>query len=122
MDAQGPLDLHRRSSSQRRDLAGDRAGRPVLCRGREDGRQALGYVELARAAGPVAPGSTVIAMTDCSRCDAHRARWLAMTPARFPIFAYQNFSNPRTKFAQPEIDVSHFTRLDCCLEYCRGDG
>jgi len=35
-------------------------------------------------------------MTDCNRCDAHRARWLAMTPARlkkipFPIFAYQIF-------------------------------
>jgi len=26
------------------------------------------------------------------------------------------------KFAQPEIDVNHLTRLDCGLEYCRGDG
>ena len=31
--------------------AGDRAGRPVLLRGREDGRQALGYVEPAGTAG-----------------------------------------------------------------------
>ena len=33
--------------------AGRRAGRPVLCRGAEDGRQALGHVEPDRAAGAV---------------------------------------------------------------------
>ena len=36
--------------AQRRAPAGHRAGRPVLCRGAEDGRQALGHVEPDRAA------------------------------------------------------------------------
>src|SRR6516165_9364577 len=117
MDAQGPLDLHRRSAPQRRDLAGDRAGRPVLRRGREDGRQALGYVELTRAAGSVAPGSTVIAMSASDATRDARTRRLAMTPARLKKSQIQE-----QKFAQPDIDVNHLTRLDCCLEYCRGDG
>ena len=33
------------SAQERRATAGDRAGRPVLCRRAEDGRQALGYLE-----------------------------------------------------------------------------
>ena len=45
VDAQGPLDLHRRSPPQRREPAGHRAGRPVLRGSGENGRQALGYVE-----------------------------------------------------------------------------
>ena len=37
--------LPRRGAAQRRASAGHRAGRPVLFRGAEDGRPALGYVE-----------------------------------------------------------------------------
>jgi 3-hydroxyisobutyrate dehydrogenase-like beta-hydroxyacid dehydrogenase len=40
------LDLHRGIAPQRGEPAGDRAGRSVLFRGREDGRQALGHVQL----------------------------------------------------------------------------
>ena len=50
VDAQGPLDLSRRIAPQRREPSGHRTGRRVLFRGREDGRQALGYVEPAGAA------------------------------------------------------------------------
>ncbi len=45
------VDLPRRGSAQRRQPAGHRALRRVLCGGREDGRQALGYLEPARPAG-----------------------------------------------------------------------
>src|SRR6202034_907058 len=63
MDAQGPVDLPRRSPPQWREPAGHRAGRPVLFRSREDGRQALGYVQPAGAVGAVTLGisSDVIA-------------------------------------------------------------
>ena len=41
----------RRGARQRREAAGHRARRSVLCRGAGDGRQALGHVEPDRAAG-----------------------------------------------------------------------
>ena len=37
--------MPRRGAQERRAAAGDRAGRPVLCRGAEDGRPPLGYLE-----------------------------------------------------------------------------
>ena len=55
LDAQGPRHLPRRSPPQRRQAAGDRAGRPVLRRGAGDGRQALGHVEPARAPEALTP-------------------------------------------------------------------
>ena len=50
LDAQGPVDLHRRGAAERREPAGRSSGRSVLCRGAEDGRQPLGYVGAAGAA------------------------------------------------------------------------
>ena len=50
LDAQGPVDLHRRGATQRREPAGRGAGRPVLRRGAEDGRQPLGHFGAAGAA------------------------------------------------------------------------
>ena len=41
---------------QRRAAAADRAGRPVLCRGAGDGRQALGHLQPAGAAGTLDRG------------------------------------------------------------------
>ena len=46
-------DLPRRGAPERRQPAGHRARRPVLCRSAEDGRQALGHVEPDRAAAAV---------------------------------------------------------------------
>ena len=45
LDAQGPGICLAEARAQRRQPAGDRAGRPVLRRGAGDGRQALGHVE-----------------------------------------------------------------------------
>src|SRR5262249_12612684 len=45
LDAQGYVDLPRRGAQERRQPAGDRAGRPVLRGGAEDGRPPLGHVE-----------------------------------------------------------------------------
>src|SRR3981081_2008589 len=56
MDAQGSVDLHRGIAPQRRQPAGDRAGRSVLFRSREDGRQEVGHVQPAGAAGTLTPG------------------------------------------------------------------
>ena len=53
LDAQGFEHLPRRGAQERREIAGHRAGRSVLCRGADDGRQALGHVEPDRAARPL---------------------------------------------------------------------
>ena len=51
LDAQGPVHLPRRSAQERRQPAGERTGRSVLCRSAEDGRPALGHIEPDRPAG-----------------------------------------------------------------------
>ena len=51
------IDLPCRIPAQRREPSGHRAGRRVLLGGREDGRQALGYVEPAGAAGALICGN-----------------------------------------------------------------
>ena len=56
MDAQGPRHLPGRSQAQWREPAGHRPRRPVLRRGRGDGRQALGHLGASGAAEPVKPG------------------------------------------------------------------
>jgi hypothetical protein len=50
LDAQGPVDLPRRGAQQQSASAGLRAGRPVLFRGPEDGRQPLGHLKPDRPA------------------------------------------------------------------------
>ena len=59
------------SAPQRREPAGDRAGRSVLFRGREDGRQALGHLQPAGAAGAL---SRPTYSPSSSRQDEHSDR------------------------------------------------
>src|ERR1700730_7157422 len=56
MDAQGPVDQYCGIPPQRSEPAGHRPGRSVLLRSRKDGRQALGHLEPAGAAGTVTAG------------------------------------------------------------------
>src|SRR6478609_2498092 len=58
MDAQGLVDLHRGSPTQRRTPSGDGARRSVLFGNRKDGRQALGYFQPAGAAGALSARSS----------------------------------------------------------------
>ena len=117
MDAQGPLDLHRRSPPQRRQSAGDRAGRSVLFGGGEDGRQALGYVEPAGAAAAVEPAdqpTTVIASASEAihptvekkgRMDCFVAALLAMTTTGQTMLPLAASRRPRPDALFPVRDV-----------------
>ena len=67
---------HRRGPPQRRQPAGDRAGRSILLGGGEDGRQALGHVEPAGAA------AAVSREVNCPRFrSTQQHQWF---PGRFP--------------------------------------
>src|SRR5262249_16884356 len=53
LDAEGSVDLPRRSAQERRKPAGHRTGRSVLRRSAENGRTALGHIESDRKTGSV---------------------------------------------------------------------